>query len=86
MWGSIDNIVVASYAEETNSLMLHRTPFGELKYCVAMEISFNDNTSPPIPNEDIGASLIGLVIRSFVVWPKVLIIFDDMIVNILSFI
>ena len=52
---------------------------------MAVEIAFNDNASLPLPNEDIGALLVGHVIGSFVAWPKFLIIFDDMMVNILSF-
>ena len=82
----IDNIVAAGYMEETNSLTLHRTPSGELNYRMAIEIIFNDNTPISLPNKDIGASLVGHVIGSFVAWLKFLIILDDMIVNILSFI
>ena len=64
--GSIDNIIVVGYMEETNSLTLHGTPLGELNYRVAIEIAFNDNAPLPLPNEDIGASLVGHVIGSFV--------------------
>ena len=63
---SIDNNVAAGYVEETNSLTLHRSPLGELNYRVAREIALNDNAPLPLPNEDIGASLVGHVIRSFV--------------------
>ena len=63
---SIDNIVAAGYVKETNSLTLHETPLGELNYRVALEIAFNDNAPLPIPNENISASLVGHVIRSFV--------------------
>ena len=72
--------------EETNSLTLHGTLLGELNYHVAVEIAFNDNAHLPFSNEDIGVSLVGHVIRSFVAWQKCLFIFDDMMVNILSFI
>ena len=52
--------------EETNSLTLHGTPLGEHNYCVAIEVACNDNAPFPLPNEDIGASLVGHVIGSFV--------------------
>ena len=82
--GLIDNIIAGGYVEETNSLTLHETPLGELNYRVAIEIAFNDNAPLPLPNEDIDASLVGHVIRSFVAWPKFLVIFDNIMVNILS--
>ena len=81
----LDNIVLASYVEETNSLTLHGTPLGEHNYRVAVEIAFNDNAHLPLPNNNISASLIGHVIGSFVAWPKFLVLFDDMMVNTLSF-
>ena len=84
--GSVNNIVAACYVEETNSLTLYKTSLGENNYRVTIEIVFNDNAPLPIPNKDIGASLIGHVIGSFVAWSKVLVIFDDIVVNILSFI
>ena len=59
--GSIDNIVAVGHVEETNSLTLHRTLLGELNYRVVIEIAFNDNAPFPLPNEDIGASLVGHV-------------------------
>ena len=71
--------------EETNSLTLHGTPLGEHNYRVAVEISFNDNALLPLPNEDIGATLVGHVLGSFIAWPKFLVVFDDIIVNMLSF-
>ena len=90
--GSIDNTIAAGYVEETNSFTLHgtplrehETPLAENAYHVAVEITFNDNAPLLLPNEDIGASLVGHVIGSCVAWPKFLVIFDDMMVNILSF-
>ena len=70
--------------EETNSLKLHETPLGEHNYHVVVEIAFNDNAPLPLPNKDIGASLVGHVIGSFIAWPKFLVIFDD--INIFQFI
>ena len=72
--------------EETNSLTLHEIPLGKINYPMAIEIAFNDNAPLPLPNKNIGASLVGHVIGSFVAWPTFLVIFDDMMVNILSFI
>ena len=65
---------------------MEETPLGEHNYRVAIEIAFNDNAPLPLPNEDIGASLVGHVIESFVAWPKFLVIFDDMMINKFSFI
>ena len=84
--GLIDNIVTAGYLEETNSLTLYGTPLREHNYHVTVEITFNDNAPFPLPNEDIGALLVGHVIGSFIVWLKFLVIFDDMMVIIFSFI
>ena len=81
----IDNIVAVGYVEETNSLMLHGTSLGEHNYRVAVEIAFNDNAPLLLPNEDIGALLVGHVIGSFVAWSKFLVIFDGMMVNMLCF-
>ena len=81
----IHNIVTPGYVEETNPLMMHGTPLEGYNYRVAIEIVFNNNAPLPLPNKDIGASLVGHVIGSFVVWPKFLVILDDMMVNILSF-
>ena len=53
--------------EETNSLTLHGTPLGEHNYHVVVEIAFSDNALLPLPNKEIGASLVGHVIGSFVV-------------------
>ena len=39
----------------------------------------------PLPYEDIGPSLLGHVIGSFVAWQKFFVIFDDMMVIYLSF-
>ena len=38
-----------------------------------------------IANEDISATLVGHIIGSFIAWPKFLVIYNDMMVNILSF-
>ena len=60
--GLTDNIVATSYVEETNFLMLHEAPLGDINYCVAVAIAFNNNAPLPLPNEDFGASLIGHLI------------------------
>lgn len=49
---------------------------------MAVEVLYNDNAQLHIPNEDIGSTLVGHVIGSFITWPKILVIFNDMLVNI----
>ena len=51
---------------------------------MAVEVVFVDDAPLPIPNDDIGATLVGHVIGSFVAWPKSLVLFDDMMVIKLS--
>ena len=51
---------------------------------MAIEIAFVEGGPLPIPNEDIGATLLAHVIGSFVAWPKSLVLFDDMMVIKLS--
>ena len=47
---------------------------------MAIEVEFVEDASLPIPNEDISATLVVHVIRSFVTWLKSLVLFDGMMV------
>ena len=52
---------------------------------MAVEVAFVEDAPLPIPNEDIDTTLVVHVIRSFVAWPKSLVLFDDMMIIKLSF-
>ena len=52
---------------------------------MTIKVAFVKDAPLLIPNEDIDATLVAHVIRSFVAWLKLLVIFDDMMVIKLSF-
>ena len=85
MVGSIDNIVVVGYMEDVYCLTVHGIPLGYDNYPVVVQVAFVEEASLLIPNEDLGAILVGYIVGPFIAWPKFLIIFDDMMVNKLSF-
>ena len=60
-------------------------PLGDDNYRVAIKVAFVKDAPLPILNDDIGATLVIHVIGSLVAWPKLLVIFSDMMVIKLSF-
>ena len=85
MVGSIENIVTAGYVEDVYLVTIHGIPLGDDNYRVTVEVAFIEDAPLSILNNDIGATLVAHVIGSFVAWPKLLVIFDDMMVIKLSF-
>ena len=83
--GLIDNIIVVGYVEDVYSVTIHEISLGDDNYCVAVEVAFVEDAPLPIPNEDISATLVNHVIRSFLDWLKSLVLFDNVMVIKLSF-
>ena len=71
--------------EDVYCLTVHGLPLGDDNYRVVVQVAFVEDALFPIPNEDIGATLVGYIVGSFIAWPKFLVIFDNMMVNKLSF-
>ena len=82
--GSMKNIVAVGYVEDVYSITVHGILLGDDNYHVAVEFTFVEGAPLPILNEDISATLVVLVIGSFVAWPKSLVLFDDMMIIKLS--
>ena len=71
--------------EDANCLTVHGLSLGDDNYCVTIQVAFVEDASLLIPNEDIGATLVGHIVGSFIACQKFFVIFDDMMVNKLSF-
>ena len=85
MVGSIDYIVAAGYVKDVYCLTVHGIPLGDDNYRVTVKVAFIEDAPLSILNNDIGLTLVAHVIGSYVAWPKLLVIFDDMMVIKLSF-
>ena len=65
--------------------MVHGILLGDDNYRVTVQIAFIEDAHLSIPKKDLGATLVGHIVGSFIAWSKFLIIFDDIMVNKLPF-